>query len=86
MKVTGVHSVGTPIKHQTPGLVIFSFMSNALGLPLSRGAATVLVLDGKHGNGHGNVVRSAVVVLNHSEWAPTRVLGVVNARGACEAF
>ena len=45
-----------------PGLVNFSFMSNVLGLPPPRGIVAVLVLDGRCGNGHGNVVRSAVVV------------------------
>jgi hypothetical protein len=57
---------------QIPGLVIFSFMSNLLGLPPPRGSAAVLVLDGKYGNGHGNVVRSAVIVLNRSEWVSAR--------------
>ena len=40
--------------------------------PPPRGSAAVLVLDGKYGNGHGNVVRSAVIVLNRSKWVPPR--------------
>jgi hypothetical protein len=45
-----------------PGRVIVSFMSTGLGLPPPRGIVAVLVLDGRCGNGHGTVVRSAVVV------------------------
>ena len=57
---------------ETPGLVNSSFMSNVLGLPPPRGAAAVLVLDGKRGNGHGNVVRKSAIILSGSEQVPTR--------------
>ena len=40
--------------------------------PPPRGAAAVLVLDGKCGNGCGNVVRSAVIVLHRPEWVSAR--------------
>ena len=40
--------------------------------PPPRGAAAVLVLDGKCGNGCGNVVRKLVIVLNGSEWVSAR--------------
>jgi hypothetical protein len=40
--------------------------------PPPRGTAAVPVLDGKYGNGHGNVVRSAVTVLNRSKWVSAR--------------
>ena len=40
--------------------------------PPPRGSAAVLVFDGKHGNRHRNVVRSAVIVLSRSKWVSAR--------------
>ena len=40
--------------------------------PPPGGGAAVLVLDGKRGNGHGDVARSAVAVRSHSEWVSAR--------------
>jgi hypothetical protein len=40
--------------------------------PHGAAAVLVLVLDRKHGNGHGNVARKLVAVLNSSEQVPTR--------------
>ena len=64
-----VCSVGTPVKRQA--WQIFPSRRTSSASP-PRGIVAVLVLDGKCGNGCGNVVRSAVIVRIRSEWVSAR--------------
>ena len=62
------------LSNMTPGLVIFSSMSNVLGHPplVVCGVVAILVLDEKCGNGHGNWGCATTTIRIPSEWASAR--------------